>query len=95
MYPALPFKALTPAASSHKHTLPSPCSLPPSSCPRRFSCASREYKYYIVQEGSLDVEAMQQAAQHLLGEHDFRHFCKADVLQVGTGSVSVSSMQAL
>ena len=42
-----------------------------------------------MQEGSLDVEAMRQAAQHLLGEHDFRHFCKADVLQVGTGSVSV------
>ena len=35
-----------------------------------------------MQEGSLDVEAMRTAAQALLGEHDFRHFCKADVLQV-------------
>jgi hypothetical protein len=25
---------------------------------------------------------MRTAAQALLGEHDFRHFCKADVLQV-------------
>jgi tRNA pseudouridine38/39 synthase len=31
---------------------------------------------------SLDVGAMRAAAQHLLGEHDFRNFCKADVLQV-------------
>lgn len=35
-----------------------------------------------VQDGSLDVDAMDQAAQHLLGEHDFRNFCKADVVQV-------------
>lgn len=48
----------------------------------RFSCGSRQYKYFIVQDGSLDVAAMQQAAQALLGEHDFRNFCKADVLQV-------------
>jgi tRNA pseudouridine(38-40) synthase len=53
-----------------------------SYCTARFSCASREYKYFIVQDGSLDVAAMRAAAQHLLGEHDFRHFCKADVLQV-------------
>jgi len=51
----------------------------------RFSCSSREYKYFIVQDGSLDLPAMRQAAQHLLGEHDFRHFCKADVLQVTGG----------
>jgi tRNA pseudouridine(38-40) synthase len=48
----------------------------------RFSCRSREYKYFIVQDGSLNVEAMKEAAQYLLGEHDYRNFCKADVLQV-------------
>jgi hypothetical protein len=58
--------------------------------PRRFSCGSRQYKYFIVQDGSLDLGAMQQAAQALLGEHDFRNFCKADVLQVGS---AVSNLQ--
>lgn len=48
----------------------------------RFSCGSREYKYFIVQDGSLNLDAMREAAQHLVGEHDFRNFCKADVLQV-------------
>jgi tRNA pseudouridine38/39 synthase len=37
----------------------------------------------MVQDGSLDLGAMQAAAQHLVGEHDFRNFCKADVAQVG------------
>jgi hypothetical protein len=36
----------------------------------------------MVQDGSLDLAAMQEAAQHLVGEHDFRNFCKADVAQV-------------
>lgn len=58
------------------------CDVPAPDFSARFSCSSREYKYFIVQDGSLDLPAMRQAAQHLLGEHDFRHFCKADVLQV-------------
>lgn len=32
----------------------------------------------------LDIPAMQQAAKHLLGEHDFRNFCKMDVQQVNS-----------
>lgn len=48
----------------------------------RFSCSGREYKYFFVQDGTLNVAAMQEAAAHLVGLHDFRHFCKADVLQV-------------
>lgn len=35
-----------------------------------------------MQDGSLDLAAMQEAAQHLVGPHDFRNFCKADVAQV-------------
>ena len=31
----------------------------------------------MVQDGGLDVAAMRAAAAELLGEHDFRHFCKA------------------
>ena len=34
-------------------------------------------RYFIVQDGSLDVAAMRAAAALLVGEHDFRHFCKA------------------
>ena len=48
----------------------------------RFDARAREYKYFIVQDGSLDVDAMREAAGHLVGEHDFRNFCKADVAQV-------------
>ena len=44
----------------------------------RFSTRHREYKYHIVQDGSLDMESMQAAAHYLLGEHDFRNFCKVD-----------------
>ena len=38
----------------------------------------------MIQDGSLDVAAMRAAAAALLGEHDFRHFCKAR----GTGRPS-------
>ena len=37
----------------------------------------RTYKYFFTR-GSLDVVAMSTAAQSLLGEHDFRNFCKID-----------------
>lgn len=45
----------------------------------RFSAQSREYKYFFVQDGGLDVEAMALAAQKLVGLHDFRNLCKVDV----------------
>lgn len=48
----------------------------------RFDCRDRKYKYFMVQDGGLDLAAMNAAAQHLVGEHDFRNFCKADVAQV-------------
>ncbi|KIZ05800.1 hypothetical protein MNEG_2154 [Monoraphidium neglectum] len=48
----------------------------------RFDARTREYKYFIVQDGSLDLAAMREAAGALVGEHDFRNFCRADVLQV-------------
>ena len=58
----------------------------------RFSAKSREYRYFIYSKKMppifandfswhvakpLDVEAMQQAAQFLIGEHDFKSFCLA------------------
>ena len=59
----------------------------------RFSTVWREYRYRIVfgdvpplfvrrfawwHKGKLDVDAMQKAAMYLLGEHDFKSFCKAE-----------------
>lgn len=44
----------------------------------RFDCKSRTYRYFF-QSGSLDLAKMQQAADYLVGEHDFRNFCKIDV----------------
>ncbi|ELP91067.1 tRNA pseudouridine synthase, putative [Entamoeba invadens IP1] len=43
----------------------------------RFSCLSRTYHYYFDPSG-YDVEAMKQAAQYFVGEHDFTNFCKKD-----------------
>eukprot|EP00668_Euglena_longa_P045890 GGOE01061573.1.p1 GENE.GGOE01061573.1~~GGOE01061573.1.p1 ORF type:complete len:413 (+),score=72.55 GGOE01061573.1:23-1240(+) len=47
----------------------------------RFSCVGRIYKYFFLQR-DLDISRMRQAARHLVGEHDFRHFCKMDVVHV-------------
>ncbi|XP_057314732.1 tRNA pseudouridine(38/39) synthase-like isoform X2 [Hydractinia symbiolongicarpus] len=44
----------------------------------RFSCKTRKYRYYFPAL-NLDVELMQKAAQKLVGEKDFRNFCKVDV----------------
>ncbi|RUS72416.1 hypothetical protein EGW08_019821, partial [Elysia chlorotica] len=50
----------------------------------RFSCKKRVYKYYFP-KGNLDIEKMKDAAQKLVGEHDYRNFCKMDV---GNGVVN-------
>lgn len=49
----------------------------------RFSCKHRHYKYVFHPKPSptsplLDLDLMRQGAAHLLGEHDFRNFCKLD-----------------
>lgn len=43
----------------------------------RFSCVRRMYKY-IFPRANLDIERMNEAAGLLVGEHDFRNFCKFD-----------------
>lgn len=35
-----------------------------------------------MQHGQLDIAAMQEAAAHFVGEHDFRNFCKIDAEHV-------------
>lgn len=43
----------------------------------RFDCKFREYHYYFPR-ADLNLEAMRVAAEMLLGQHDFRNFCKRD-----------------
>jgi tRNA pseudouridine38/39 synthase len=57
----------------------------------RFSAHYRGYKYFIVQQTqeadrrpTLDIEKMREAARHFEGLHDFRNFCKQDVLAART-----------
>jgi len=44
----------------------------------RFSCKTRVYKYYFP-ASNLNIALMQESAQKLVGENDFRNFCKVDV----------------
>jgi tRNA pseudouridine38/39 synthase len=44
----------------------------------RFSCTYRHYKYPFHLDPSLDLSQMREAAEFLVGEHDFRNFCKLD-----------------
>eukprot|EP00250_Pteridium_aquilinum_P034838 c818_g1_i1 orf=1-963(-) len=44
----------------------------PYSFHARFSCLSREYNYFFINNG-LDIEAMKFAAKKFSGEHDFRN----------------------
>ena len=41
----------------------------------RFDCLSRTYHYYFPTQ-ELCIESMRKAAAYLLGDHDFRNFCK-------------------
>lgn len=53
------------------------CLRPPAEFNARFSCLWRQYKYIFSGEG-LNITKMKQAAQYLVGVHDFRNFCKID-----------------
>ncbi|XP_059057035.1 tRNA pseudouridine(38/39) synthase [Achroia grisella] len=44
----------------------------------RFDCKKRRYKYYFPRS-SLNISAMQDACNRLLGSNDYRHLCKMDV----------------
>jgi tRNA pseudouridine38/39 synthase len=43
----------------------------------RFGCKYRHYKYFFHSRG-LDISRMQDSADRLVGEHDFRNLCKLD-----------------
>lgn len=46
----------------------------------RKSCHGREYKYFFPC-GALNIEKMKEAAKLFEGEHDFRNFCKMNVME--------------
>ncbi len=54
----------------------------------RFSAVGRMYRYFFVRK-NLNIDAMQQAASHLCGEHDFRNFAKLDLANVRLFSFSI------
>jgi tRNA pseudouridine38/39 synthase len=56
----------------------------------RFSCVSRTYRYYFCHRG-LNLAAMQEAAEHFIGTHNFRNFCKMDVVNVSNFTRTVLS----
>ncbi|KAI0689380.1 pseudouridine synthase [Cytidiella melzeri] len=43
----------------------------------RFNCRGRHYKYFFVSRG-LNIDAMQEGARRLVGDHDWRNLCKVD-----------------
>ncbi|WCJ44019.1 hypothetical protein M5689_024715 [Euphorbia peplus] len=47
----------------------------------RFSCLSREYKYFFWSD-DLNLLTMEHAGKKLIGEHNFRNFCKMDAVNV-------------
>ncbi|KAI7729810.1 hypothetical protein M8C21_003806 [Ambrosia artemisiifolia] len=47
----------------------------------RFSCLSREYIYFFWRE-NLNILVMESSCKRLIGEHDFRNFCKMDAANV-------------
>lgn len=78
-----PLPAISPppiSTSSTRLSLPAPA---PEPFDARFSCTSRHYKYAFhlrptPSSPPLDLELMRTAAKLLIGEHDFRNFCKLD-----------------
>lgn len=53
----------------------------PAGFDARFSCMYRAYQYYFPLNGE-NFARMREAAEHFVGEHDFRNFCKMDVENV-------------
>ena len=50
----------------------------------RFNCVNRTYKYFFPR-GDLSLDLINKGGSYLIGEHDFRNFCKMDV---GNGVVN-------
>lgn len=64
----------------------------PSDFSARFSCLSREYKYFFWND-NLNLLVMETAGKKLIGEHDFRNFCKMDAVKVHNYRRNVMSFE--
>ncbi|MED6110543.1 hypothetical protein PIB30_043964 [Stylosanthes scabra] len=58
----------------------------------RFSCLSRQYKYFFWKE-NLNILEMESAGKKLIGEHDFRNFCKMDAANVHNYRRNITSLE--
>ncbi|KAH6834713.1 MA3 domain-containing protein [Perilla frutescens var. hirtella] len=64
----------------------------PTNFSARFSCLSREYKYFFWRE-NLNITAMEIAGRKFIGEHDFRNFCKMDAASVHNYRRNITSFE--
>ncbi|CAA0834946.1 Pseudouridine synthase family protein, partial [Striga hermonthica] len=60
----------------------------------RFSCLSREYKYFFWRE-NLNITLMEIAGMKFIGEHDFRNFCKMDAANVHNYRRQITSFEII
>ncbi|KAG5498656.1 hypothetical protein JKF63_02942 [Porcisia hertigi] len=67
------------------------CALVDDAFDARFSCIHRTYRYYFCHTG-LNLAAMREAAAFFLGTHNFRNFCKMDVVNVSNFMRTVLSV---
>ncbi|KAF5750736.1 tRNA pseudouridine(38/39) synthase isoform X2 [Tripterygium wilfordii] len=58
----------------------------------RFSCLSRKYKYLFWSK-DMNLLAVEDAGKRLVGEHDFRNFCKMDAVNVHNYRRRITSFQ--
>jgi tRNA pseudouridine38/39 synthase len=57
----------------------------------RFDASHRTYKYFFLKR-NLDLDQMRAAANRMLGVHDFRNFCKMDVVNVSNFERTILSV---
>jgi len=53
--------------------------LVPKNFSARYNCKYREYKYFFPR-GELNIDLMRKGCKNFLGLHDFRNFCKMDII---------------
>lgn len=58
----------------------------------RFSCKGRTYRYFFSASEHFDIARMREAAEKLVGIHDFRNFCKMDVVNVSSFEREIRSV---
>jgi len=60
----------------------------------RFSASGRKYKYFFLKK-KLNIASMEEAASLLVGEHDFRNFCKMNIAEVSNFTREIYSARVV